>query len=151
MARRGGRGGTRVRARRRTWHPEGVKRTAGISTEEFDRLDGLVQEWLPLPDVAERLGLVVTRVHGLVDDGTLLAVRNPHDGIRRVPAAFLVDDGVLDPLRGTIAVLRDAGYTDVEAIGWLFTEDDSLPGRPIDALRSGRKTEVRRRAQALAW
>jgi len=26
-----------------------------------------------------------------------------------------------------------------------------LPGRPIDALRDGRKTEIRRRAQALAW
>ena len=31
-----------------------MKNTSGISTEEFDRLDGLVQEWLPLPDVAEQ-------------------------------------------------------------------------------------------------
>jgi hypothetical protein len=128
-----------------------VKNTAGISTEEFDRMDALVQEWLPLPDIAEQLGLVVTRVHGLVDDGTLLAVRDPHDGVRRVPAAFLVDGAVLDSLKGTVAVLRDAGFTDTEAITWLFTEDESLPGRPIDALRDGRKTEIRRRAQALAW
>ena len=135
----------------RTWQSGGVKNTSGISAEEFDRLDGLVREWLPLPDVAEQLGLVVTRVHGLVDDGTLLAVRNPHDGIRRVPAAFLLDGAVLDSLRGTVAVLRDSGFTDVEAIAWLFTEDDSLPGRPVDALRDGRKTEIRRRAQALAW
>ena len=34
---------------------------------------------------------------------------------------------------------------------WLFTPDDSLPGTPADALRAGRKTEVRRRAQALAF
>ncbi|MEX5301608.1 Rv2175c family DNA-binding protein [Kocuria sabuli] len=128
-----------------------MKKTSGNTTEEFDRLDGLVQDWLPLPDVAERLGLVVTRVHGLIDDGTLLAVRNPHDNIRRVPAAFLLDGAVLDSLKGTVAVLRDSGYTDVEAIAWLFTEDESLPGRPVDALRDGRKTEIRRRAQALGW
>lgn len=128
-----------------------MKNTSGISTEEFDRLDRLVQEWLPLPDVAERLDLVVTRVHGLVDDGTLLAVRNPHDGIRRVPAAFLLDGAVVDSLKGTVAVLRDSNFTDLEAITWLFTEDESLPGRPVDALRNGRKTEIRRRAQALAW
>ncbi|GEO95990.1 MULTISPECIES: Rv2175c family DNA-binding protein [Kocuria] len=128
-----------------------MKKTSGNSTEEFDRLDGLVQDWLPLPDVAEQLGLVVTRVHGLVDDGTLLAVRNPHDNIRRIPAAFLLDGAVLDSLKGTVAVLRDSGFTDAEAIAWLFTEDESLPGRPVDALRDGRKTEIRRRAQALAW
>ncbi|MFI7579919.1 Rv2175c family DNA-binding protein [Kocuria sp. M1N1S27] len=128
-----------------------MKNTSGISPEEFDRLDRLVQEWLPLPDVAERLDLVVTRVHGLVDDGTLLAVRDPRDGIRRVPAAFLLDGAVVDSLKGTVAVLRDSGFTDVEAITWLFTEDESLPGRPVDALRNGRKTEIRRRAQALAW
>lgn len=50
-----------------------------------------------------------------------------------------------------MAVLRDAAYTDAQAIRWLFTEDESLPGRPIDALRRGQKTEVRRRAQALGW
>ncbi|MFI7483024.1 Rv2175c family DNA-binding protein [Kocuria sp. M1R5S2] len=128
-----------------------MKNTSGISTEEFDRLDGLVQEWLPLPDVAERLGVVVTRVHGLVDEGALLAVRSPHDNVRRVPAAFLLGHTVLDSLKGTVAVLRDSGFSDVEAITWLFTADESLPGRPVDALRDGRKTEIRRRAQALAW
>ncbi|HNN49358.1 MAG TPA: Rv2175c family DNA-binding protein [Marmoricola sp.] len=33
---------------------------------------------------------------------------------------------------------------------WIFTEDDSLPGRPIDALRENRGAEVKRRAQVLA-
>jgi hypothetical protein len=47
-------------------------------------------------------------------------------------------------------VLADAGFTDEEAMRWLLTADDSLPGSPVDALRAGRKTEVRRRAQALA-
>ena len=50
-----------------------------------------------------------------------------------------------------VAVLGDAGYSDEELIIWLFTPDESLGGRPIDALREGRKTEIRRRAQSLAW
>ena len=51
----------------------------------------------------------------------------------------------------TLESLLDAGFSDEEALRWLFTEDESLPGRPIDALRDGRRTEIRRRAQALAW
>ncbi len=57
----------------------------------------------------------------------------------------------MESLKGTIIVLADAGYSDEELITWLFTQDDSLRGRPIDALREGRKTEIRRRAQSLAW
>ena len=74
-----------------------------------------------------------------------------HLAIRRVPALFMDGNRVLDSLKGTLTVLQDAGFTDEEAIAWLFTEDESLPGRPIDALHGGRKTEIRRRAQALAW
>ena len=143
-----------------------MKNTSGISTEEIPPaadlgISGLAPVITP-NDLFYRIdtALVVPqidpatwslRVHGLVDDGTLLAVRNPHDSIRRVPAAFLLDGAVVDSLKGTVAVLRDSGFTDVEAITWLFTEDESLPGRPVDALRDGRKTEIRRRAQALAW
>jgi hypothetical protein len=46
--------------------------------------------------------------------------------------------------------LGDDGFTDDEAYRWLTIDDPSLPGRPIDALRENRGTEVRRRAQALA-
>ncbi|OMH33277.1 Rv2175c family DNA-binding protein [Tersicoccus sp. Bi-70] len=111
----------------------------------------LVNDWLPLPDVAERLGLQVTKVHRLIDDGTLLAMRVGRPPVRSIPADFITEDGPVDSLRGTISVLRDAGFGDDEALRWLFTPDESLPGRPIDALRTGRKTEIRRRAQALAW
>lgn len=116
-----------------------------------DNLENLVSEWLPLPDVAELLGVSITRVHALVKDGTLLASRIGERSIRAVPAEFFVDGKVLDSLKGTVSVLVDAGYSDDEAISWLFTAEESLPGRPIDALREGRKTEVRRRAQALGW
>ena len=53
---------------------------------------------------------------------------------------------MLASLHGTITVLADAGFSDEEAIVWLFTQDDLLGTTPIDALRAGRKTEVRRRA-----
>lgn len=114
-------------------------------------LTDLVGEWVAFPDIAERWDMPVTRVHNLVSERRLLAVRRPAPPMRAVPAAFLTDTGVLEPLRGTLVLLQDAGFDDEEALRWLFTPDESLPGRPIDALRDGHKTEVRRRAQALGW
>jgi hypothetical protein len=106
---------------------------------------------LPLPDVAQLLDVSITRVHGLLDERALAALRIGERRIRSVPAAFLQDGHVVDSLKGTSVVLVDAGFSDEELIGWLFTPDESLRGRPIDALREGRKTEIRRRAQSLAW
>lgn len=114
-------------------------------------LETMVSEWLPLPDVAEKLDVSVTKVHALVKDGSLLSARVGERKIRAVPAEFIVDDHILESLRGTITVLHDAGFEDTEAIEWLYTADETLPGRPIDALREGRKTEIRRRASALGW
>lgn len=114
-------------------------------------LENLIPNWLALPDVAEALDLSITKVHGLLNERALVAARITERGIRSVPADFIVDGHVLDSLKGTIAVLGDSRFTDEEILRWLFTEDDSLPGRPIDALKEGRKTEIRRRAQALAW
>lgn len=119
--------------------------------KETHELEALVQEWLTLPEVAERLDVIVTRVHKMIKEQHLVDVRRGENNVRYVPAAFLSEKGVLKSLRGTITVLADSGFSDVEIIRWLFTEDPSLPGRPIDALHAGRKTEIRRRAQALAW
>lgn len=118
---------------------------------DVSNLENLVSEWLPLPDVAEKLDISVTKVHSLVKDGSLLAARIGERNIRSVPAEFFDNDRVLDSLKGTITVLKDAGFDDEESIAWLFTADASLPGRPIDALHQGRKTEIRRRAGALGW
>jgi hypothetical protein len=114
-------------------------------------LDELVGEWLTLPDVAERLGVDVGRVRRLVQDRCLVVVRRGEPRASSVPAALLDGDQPLPELPGTLTVLADAGFTDTEALHWLFTPDDSLPGTPIEALRAGRKTEIRRRAQALAF
>lgn len=114
-------------------------------------LDDLVEEWLTVPDVAERLEIPITRVHALISDFHLASHRRGERSVKSIPALFLDGNNILDPLRGTLSVLHDAGYNEQEAIRWLFTPDESLPGRPIDALHAGRKTEVRRRAQASAW
>ncbi|MFI7589450.1 Rv2175c family DNA-binding protein [Spongisporangium articulatum] len=110
------------------------------------------REWLPLPDVAERMGIAVGKVRRLLEERQLLALRRGERKILSVPAELLGDDGQpLDALSGTIVVLADAGFTDEESLRWLLTPDESLPGTPLDALRAGRKTEIRRRAQALAF
>lgn len=123
----------------------------GRRVNQTQDLEALVGSWLTLPDAAEQLNVIVTRVHKLIKERHLVDVRLGERNIRYVPAAFLTQHGVLKPLRGTVTVLEDAGFGDVEIIRWLFTDDESLPGRPIDALREGKKSEIRRRAQAMAW
>jgi hypothetical protein len=113
-------------------------------------LDALVERWLTVPDVADHLGVDVTRVRRMLDDGLLAGVRRGSPRVFSVPAA-LVEPEPLDALPGTLTVLADAGFERVEALRWLFTPDPSLPGTPVEALRAGRKTEVRRRAQSLAF
>ena len=111
--------------------------------------DTLVGEWLSLPDVASRLGIPMGRVRQMLRDRKLLAVRRP-DGTGAVPAAFLDGGHVVKGLHGTLTLLCDCGFDDAEALRWLFTDDESLPGTPINAICQHRRTEVNRRAQALA-
>jgi hypothetical protein len=107
--------------------------------------------WLPLPDVAEVLNTEVGKVRRMLQERVLIGIRRGERKILSVPAELLKDGAALPDLQGTLIVLFDAGYSDEEALRWLFTDDD-FPGCPVDALRSGRgKTEVRRRAQALAF
>lgn len=112
--------------------------------------DQLVGEWLTLPEVAERLEISASRVKQLLRDHKLLAVTRP-DGERGVPAVFLDGGQVVKGLSGTLTVLFDCGFGAEEALRWLFTADETLPGTPIDALYAHRGTEVNRRAQALAF
>ncbi|MEJ7771506.1 MAG: Rv2175c family DNA-binding protein [Geodermatophilaceae bacterium] len=104
---------------------------------------------LTLPEVATRLGIRVNRVRQLIRDRVLATV--DRDGLLGVPADFFDDEGILTHLHGVLTVLRDGGYTDAEAVSWLFTEDESLPGTPIAALHDKRHHEVNRRAQTMAF
>ncbi|UGQ10015.1 DNA-binding protein [Yinghuangia sp. ASG 101] len=113
-------------------------------------IEKLVHAWLTLPEIAEMFGVEVTRVRQLLKDRQLLAVRRGENRSLQVPAAFIQNNATVKGLSGTITVLSDSGFSDDEMLEWLFTEDESLPGTPVEALRGNRKTEVRRRAQALA-
>jgi hypothetical protein len=106
-------------------------------------------DWLTLPDVAERLGVPVTRVRQMVRENRLLAAR--HNGVLVVPADFIRDGAVLKGLPGLLTLLADAGFSNDEALDWLFREDPSLPGTPAQALAENRGREVKRRAQALGF
>lgn len=106
-------------------------------------------EWLTIPDLVDILGLSQSRVRRLIEDRHLLAVRR--DGVLKVPASFVLNGEPLQELRGTLVLLGDNGYRDDEAMRWLLDTDDSLGVAPIEALRAGRKAEVRRVAQALAF
>jgi hypothetical protein len=114
------------------------------------QIDALVPDWLTLPEVADRLGLDVTRIRPLIKEGQLLAVRRGENKALMVPAAFIGDGKIIKGLSGTLTVLKDDGFSDEEALEWLFTADETLPGTPAQALRENRGTEVKRRAQALA-
>ena len=105
---------------------------------------------IPVPDVADALGTDVLKVRQLLRDGALLGVRG-EDGILRIPAEFIHGGAVLKGLAGTLTVLRDNGFGDEAALSWLYADDDTLPGSPVQALADNRLREVRRRAQALAW
>ena len=105
--------------------------------------------WLTIPDLTEMLGLKVSQVRRLIEDRALLASRI--DGVWKVPEPFIVDGEPMHELRGTLVVLGDAGFSDDEAMNWLLNSDESLGISPIEALRAGRKAEVRRVAQALGF
>jgi hypothetical protein len=119
-----------------------------MTSDIENSLDITHVESLTMPEVAQRLGIAVSRVQQLVRDGHLLAMRE--NGALGVPEDFIDGSAVVKGLAGTVTVLRDGGYADDEILRWLFTEDSSLPGTPIAALRSNRGREIKRRAQAMA-
>ncbi len=136
--------------------PDTPPPTPGPDEPTAAAVEALVAErsqWLPLPDVAERLNVSVTAVRRLVEDRELLGQRVGERRILSVPAAFIGEGELAHHLKGTFVVLTDGGMNDVEVLHWLFTPDLSLPvaGAPIDALLAGHKTEVRRRAMETAW
>lgn len=107
-------------------------------------------ELIPLPEVAELLGISIIKVHQLLKDGQLV-VTTDEQGRRVLPRVFVAGGTVLKSLPSVITLLRDGGYSDAEIIDWLLRADDSLPGTPAQALAENRGTEIKRRAQAAAF
>ena len=114
-------------------------------------LADLVEEWLDWAQAADRLGVSVSKVRQLIREHQLAAVVPAPGAGQQVPAALLQDGVVVKGVPGVLTVLHDGGYDDRWALTWRFTADDTLPGRPIDALRENRGAEVKRRAQAMAF
>ena len=104
---------------------------------------------LSLSEVAERMGIGPTGVRDLVKNGQLLSLQT-EEGVR-VPAEQLDGAQLVKHLVPVLTLLRDAGYSEQEALRWLTTPDDSLPGTPLQALHENRATEIKRRAQALGF
>lgn len=123
----------------------GIGQSGAVAVNKTDSSSSPVT--LTLPDVAELMGVPVTKVRRLIEDRHLLATRV--DGVLRIPEDFLRDGHTLTELHGTFILLHDVGFTDAEIYDWMFTVEESLKTTPIEALRAGRKAEVRRIAQAL--
>lgn len=110
----------------------------------------LVPEWWSLQQVAEALDIDEKSVRRLLQDRKLVGF-DLGEGQVSIPATFVRDGQVVKGLSGTFTLLDDAGYDDEEALRWLFTPQESLPGAPVEALAEDRGKEVKRRAQALGF
>lgn len=137
-------------ARRMAARPAAPPRSDAVPPEVLAHLEQLVPSWLSVPALAERLDLPLLKARQLLADRQVLAVRRGENAALYVPEGFVSEGALLKGLPGLITVLTDNGFSDAEAVAWLFTPDESLPGTPVDAMAGDRGTEVRRRAQALA-
>jgi Rv2175c C-terminal domain of unknown function len=113
-------------------------------------LRSLVADWLDEGGVAAALGVTVAQVRTMVRRHELAAIPPAPGAPAAVPALFVQDGEVVKGLPGLLTLLADGGYDATESVVWIFTDAD-LPGRPIDALRENRGSEVKRRAQAMAF
>lgn len=114
-------------------------------------LDALVSGWLTLPDLAERIDVPLAKVRQLLREGRLVAVGRGQPPVKQVPTDLVAEGRLVKGLAGALTVLRDAGYSDEEALRWLLTDDPAIAGRPVDLMAAGRDTAVKRRAQVLAF
>ena len=124
----------------------------GMNGERLAEIDlgSLVPEWLDWSQAAARLGVTPAKVRTMIRTHELAAAVPVPGGGPRVPADFIDGGVVVKGLPGLLTLLHDAGFDDRESIAWIYL-DAELPGRPIDALRENRGSEVKRRAQALAF
>lgn len=106
-----------------------------------------VTDWLTIPDLMDVMGVSQSNVRRMLEDNVLAAARI--DGVLKVPAVFIEEGEPMHQLQGTIVLLRDCGFDGDELVEWLISPEESLGVSPVDALKAGRKAEVRRVAQAL--
>ena len=123
-------------------------RTTESGEPDLARLVGTWWEW---SRASEELRVSVSKVRQLIREHQLAAVVPEPGAGQQIPAELMADGEIVKGVPGVLTVLHDTGFEDAEILRWLFTPDDSLPGRPIDALRENRGSEVKRRAQAMGF
>ena len=106
-----------------------------------------VTNWLTVLEAADALGIPKGKVNRLLEEYSLVAVKK--DGQLMIPAELIVDGEPLAPLRGTIILLLDSGYSIEESVQWLYTHSDVLGQTPLQSLLEGKKAPVRRLAQMI--
>lgn len=124
----------------------------GVSEHNTEPVDlaELITDWVDWAGAGELLGVSATRVRALIKEHQLAAaVPVPGEGVK-LPAELFMDGEIVKGVSGLITLLHDGRYDDREILTWMFTPDDTLPGRPIDALRENRGSEAKRRAQAMS-
>ena len=113
-------------------------------------LAALVPAWLDWSQAAKVLGVTPAKIRTMIREHELAAAVSGPGAGPRVPADLIQDGLIVKGLPGLLTLLHDRHFDDRECIAWLFS-DDNLPGRPIDALRENRGSEVKRRAQVLGY
>jgi hypothetical protein len=121
-----------------------------VADDTSPDLSSLVPEWLDWKAAGAALGVSVSKVRQLIREHQLAAAVPREGAGQQVPAELIMAGEIVKGVPGLLTVLHDGGYDDREIIAWMFTVDATLPGRPIDALRENRGSEVKRRAQAMS-
>lgn len=110
-------------------------------------------EWLSVPEFADRIGRTASDVRDMLREGALASVRRGERNTVQIPAGFIIPGDhaphIIPTLRGTLTLLRDAGFDDDGAIAWLLADEPELGMSPLAALQQGQRAHVRRLAQAL--
>jgi uncharacterized protein len=125
--------------------------SATVASDDEAALEAVVGQWLSIPELADQIGLTASQVRELVRERRLVVVERGTPRVKSVPAEFVHDGALVKGLAGALTVLADAGYNPTQALRWLLTDQDALPGRPIEYLAAGRHTAVKRLAMALAF
>lgn len=127
-----------------------MSETTPAPAAETPDLNALIPAWLDWKAAATALGVSVTKVRTYIREHHLAAAVPAPGAGQQIPAELIMDGQVVKGVPGLLTLLHDGGYDDREILAWMFTADETLPGRPIDALRENRGSEVKRRAQAMS-
>jgi hypothetical protein len=127
-----------------------TENTSADASETPADLGELIPSWLDWKAAGLALGVPVSKVRQLIREHQLAAAVPREGAGQQVPAELIMGGEIVKGVPGLLTLLHDGAYDDREILTWLFTPDDTLPGRPIDALRENRGSEVKRRAQAMS-